>query len=194
MYQIVGLSPFAIKGPQTGWFKQYKLISRVLGAGHLWSGYLHCQVLFWGGESLLGSLYMSEKDWRNTLEFLFLKLFIHLFICANIVRVIATPPLPASLLAPRQNLFCPFLQFCWREDINNNKKDKAFLLVWDKYSYTERFLGLLPCTCVLQPELDHFYQTSSLLPRHLPIVASASLRLLYSLLYSGHIKYFQVLD
>jgi hypothetical protein len=37
-----------------------------------------------------------------------------------------SPPPP---LASRQNLFCPFLQFCWREDTSNNKKDKAFLLV-----------------------------------------------------------------
>jgi hypothetical protein len=25
------------------------------------------------------------------------------------------------------------------------------LLVWDKDSYIERFLALLPCTCALQP-------------------------------------------
>jgi hypothetical protein len=37
------------------------------------------------------------------------------------------------------------------------------LLVWDKDSYTERFLALLPCTCVLQPEFVCLYQTSSLL-------------------------------
>jgi hypothetical protein len=37
--------------------------------------------------------------------------------------------------------------------------------------------------------LVHLCQTSSLLPGHLPIVASASLRLLYSLLYSGHINH-----
>jgi hypothetical protein len=67
------------------------------------------------------------------------------------------------------------------------------LLVWDKYSYTERFLALLPCTCVLQPELIHLYQTSSLLPGHLPILTAVILRLLYYLLYSGHIKHFQVL-
>jgi hypothetical protein len=41
--------------------------------------------------------------------------------------------------------------------------------------------------------LVHLYQTSPLFPGHLPIVASASLRLPYSLLYSGHIKHFQVL-
>jgi hypothetical protein len=89
--------------------------------------------------------------------------------------------LPPTLLpfASRQNQFCPLLQFFWREDISNNKKDIAFLLVWDKDSYTERFLSLLPCTCVLQLKLVHLYQTSALLPAHLPIVASVSLRLLY---------------
>jgi hypothetical protein len=101
-----------------------------------------------------------------------------------------TPSTPAS----QQKLFCPLvLQFCWRENTRNNKKDMAFLLVWDKDSYTERFLALLPCTCVLQPELVHLYQISSLFPSHLPIVVSVSLRLLYSLLYSEHIKHFQVL-
>jgi hypothetical protein len=50
---------------------------------------------------------------------------------------------------------------------------------WDKDSYIERFLALLPCSCVLQPELVHLYQTSSLLAGHLHIVASVSLRLLY---------------
>jgi hypothetical protein len=52
---------------------------------------------------------------------------------------------------------------------------------------------LLPWTCVFQPELVHLYQTSSLLPSHLPIVASVSLRLFYSFLYNGHIKHFQIL-
>jgi hypothetical protein len=99
---------------------------------------------------------------------------------------------PLPLLASGQNLFCP-LQFCWRENIGDNKKDIAFLLVWDEDSYTERFLVLLPCTCVLQPELVHLSQTSSLLPGPLSIVASASLRLLYSLLYSDHINHIQVL-
>jgi hypothetical protein len=41
--------------------------------------------------------------------------------------------------------------------------------------------------------LVHLFQTSSLLPGCFPIVASASLRLLYSLLNSGHIKHFLVL-
>jgi hypothetical protein len=37
--------------------------------------------------------------------------------------------LPPTPLSSRQNLFCPFLQFCWRVDISNNKKDLVFLLV-----------------------------------------------------------------
>jgi hypothetical protein len=71
----------------------------------------------------------------------------------------------------------PSLQFCWRESIRDNKKDITLLLAWDKDSYTERFLALLPCTCVLQPTLVHLCQTSSLLPGPLPIVVSVSLRL-----------------
>jgi hypothetical protein len=68
-------------------------------------------------------------------------------------------------LASRQSLFCPFIQFCWREDISNNKTDKEFLLLWDKHSCIERFLALLPCTSVLQSKLIHLYLTFSLLPR-----------------------------
>jgi hypothetical protein len=47
--------------------------------------------------------------------------------------------------------------------------------------------------CVLKPTLVHLYQTSSVLPGHLPLVACVSLRLLYLLLYSRYIKHFQVL-
>jgi hypothetical protein len=35
-------------------------------------------------------------------------------------------PDPYLSLASRQNLFCPFLQFCGRKDISNNEKYKAF--------------------------------------------------------------------
>jgi hypothetical protein len=51
---------------------------------------------------------------------------------------------------------------------------------------------LLPCTCVFQPILVHLYQTFSLLPGHLHIVVSATLRLLYLLSYSGHISHTQL--
>jgi hypothetical protein len=57
----------------------------------------------------------------HLLNWIFFGLFIHLFIYAHIVW--ATSPycalfLPSFLpfLASRQNLFCPLLQFCWRED------------------------------------------------------------------------------
>jgi hypothetical protein len=66
-----------------------------------------------------------------------------------------------------------------------------FLVVWDKDGYTGRFLVLFPCIYVLQPQLVHPYQSSSLFPSPLPIVASASLRLLYSFLYSKHINHIQ---
>jgi hypothetical protein len=114
----------------------------------------------------------------------FFYVFFSLFICTYIVWVIYTPcpsPPPSSPtpLTSRQNLFCPFLQFCWRVDISKNKKDILFLLVWDKDSYTERFLAFLLCTSVLQPEFIHLSQTSSLLLGHLPILTSVILRLLY---------------
>jgi hypothetical protein len=89
----------------------------------------------------------------------------------------------------------PILSSCFpillKRKPKSNKKDIGFLLVWDKYSYTERLLVVLPCTCVLQPTLVDLYQTSSLLPGPLPIVASASLWWLYLLLYSEHINHIQ---
>jgi hypothetical protein len=86
-------------------------------------------------------------------------------------------------------LFSDFVE----EKTGDKKKDMSFLLVWGKDSYTERFLALLPCTCLWQPTLVHLYQTSSLLPGPLPIVASGNLKLLYLLLYSEHINHIQVL-
>jgi hypothetical protein len=68
----------------------------------------------------------------------------------------------------------------------------AFLLVWDKESYRERCLVLFSCACVFQPTLVHLCQTSSQLPSPLPIVASASLRLIYLPLYSESINHIQV--
>jgi hypothetical protein len=102
------------------------------------------------------------------------------------------PPLPTTPCFQAERVLTSS-PICWRENIRDNKKDISFLLVWDKDSSTERFLALLPCTCELQPTLIHFFPTSSLLPGSLPIVASASLGLLYSLLYSEHIKHFWVL-
>jgi hypothetical protein len=114
----------------------------------------------------------------------FLHSFIHM--CIHCLGHFS-PLLPAPSLSPQHPSLlgrtCPalFSNFVEekREDISNNKKDIAFLLVWHKDSYTEKFLALLPRTCVLQPELIHLYLTSSLLPGHLPILTSIILRLLY---------------
>jgi hypothetical protein len=55
---------------------------------------------------------------------------------------------------------------------------------------------LFLCTCALKPTVVHLhcFQTCSLLPNPLLIVASASLRFLYFLLYSEHIKHIQVVS
>jgi hypothetical protein len=118
------------------------------------------------------------------ISYFFLLLY-SFFIFACIVWAICLSVHP---LASRQNLFCPVLQFCWRENVRDNKKDIAFLLAWDKDSYTERFLALLPCTCVLQPELAHLYQT--LLLGHLPIVACQFKITIFAPI-QWHIKHFQ---
>jgi hypothetical protein len=87
-----------------------------------------------------------------------------------------------------------FSDFVEEKNIKDNKKDIPLLLVGDKDSDTERFLALLPCTCLLQSTLVHLYQTSSLLPGHLPKVFSANLRLFYLVLNREHINHIQVLD
>jgi hypothetical protein len=137
-------------------------------------------------------LHISEADFY----FFSSKYAFSLFYQFNIytrVYILLGPYSPFPPPTSRQNLFCPFvLQFYCRENIRDNKKGTVFLLVSDKDSYTERFLALLPCTCVLQPTLVHLYLTSSLLPSPLPIVTSASLRLLYLLLYNEHINHIQV--
>jgi hypothetical protein len=77
-------------------------------------------------------------------------------------------------------LFSNFVE----ENAYKIKRKTVFLLVWDEDSYTGRFRVLFPCIYVLQPKLVHLYQTPSLFPSHLPIVASVSLRLLYLLLHN----------
>jgi hypothetical protein len=62
-------------------------------------------------------------------EYIYIYSYIHMCIHCLGHFSLLTPPLPSPPLSSRQNLFCAFLQFCWRVEINNNKKDKAFLLV-----------------------------------------------------------------
>jgi hypothetical protein len=86
--------------------------------------------------------YSQARTWFSFLFFLsfYLIIFIFTYMCIHCLCHFAAPP------ASGQNLFCPLvLQFCWRESIRDNKKGILFLLVWDKGSYTERFLVLLPC-------------------------------------------------
>jgi hypothetical protein len=70
------------------------------------------------------------------LHIFFLYSLIHMCIHFWVIShaCLSHPPFAPISLASRQNLFCPFLQLCWREDLSNNKKDIAFLLVWDKDS------------------------------------------------------------
>jgi hypothetical protein len=72
------------------------------------------------------------------------------------------------------------------------KKNMAFLQLWEKGSYAAKFLMLFPCIYVLQPKLVHLYQSSSLIPCPLPIVASVRLRILYSFLYSEYISHIHI--
>jgi hypothetical protein len=109
--------------------------------------------------------------------------------CIHCLGCLPHPPNP---LLPGRTCSAFFFSDFVQENIRNNNKEIEFLLAWNKDSYTERFLALLPCTCVLQPALGHLYQTSSQLLGHLPIVVSANLRLLYLLLNREHINHIQV--
>jgi hypothetical protein len=41
-----------------------------------------------------------------------------------------------------------------KRSISNSKKDIEFLLTWYKNSYSETFLALVPCTCVITTWID----------------------------------------
>jgi hypothetical protein len=75
-----------------------------------------------------------------TYIYIYICLFIYSFIhiCMHSLGHFSTQdthlPSPCLPLASRQNLFFPFLQFFWREDISDNKKDIAFLLVEKRIS------------------------------------------------------------
>jgi hypothetical protein len=80
----------------------------------------------------------KESVTRDKMGLFFSHSFFSLFFYSHVHTLFrpfqspASHPLPVSNLPPlssRQNLFCPFLQFCWSVDISNNKQDIAFLLV-----------------------------------------------------------------
>jgi hypothetical protein len=118
-------------------------------------------------------------------------LFLHLFTCVYIACATSSTLSWLNMFHQVQPVL--LLWICQKENIRDSKKDKVFLLVWDKDGHTERFLALLPWTCVLQPTLVHLYQTSLILPGPLPIVSSANLRLFCLLLNKEHINHIQVL-
>jgi hypothetical protein len=68
-------------------------------------------------------------------------------------------------------LFCPFLQFCWREGISNNKKNEAFLLVEIRITYREipSIASLHKCiTTRIDSSLPDLFSTSQS-PSHIDL-------------------------
>jgi hypothetical protein len=93
--------------------------------------------------------------------FYYFYIYLHVY---TLFGTTSSPHHPPTLYLPtpasRKNLFGPLvLRLCWRENISADKKDRVFLLVWDKDSYTKRFLALFPYTCVLQTTLVHLFTT-----------------------------------
>jgi hypothetical protein len=132
-----------------------------------------------------GNIYHINSCFLNIWN-TFFKFYFYIYL--HVYTLFEPPPPPPPCRTCSTLLFSNFVE----EKTYKVKRKTAFLLVWDEGSYTWRFLALFPCTCVLQPKLVHLYQTSSLLSSPLPIVVSASLRVLCSFLYSEHINHIQV--
>jgi hypothetical protein len=84
-----------------------------------------------------------------TYLFFFLSFFYyHLYIFLHVYTLLGPSPSFPCPNTSRKTLFHSLLWFCWRKNMGVNKKDIAFLLVWDKDSYTERFLAQahIPCS------------------------------------------------
>jgi hypothetical protein len=142
-----------------------------------WVG-VHCGI-YKGSYNVSNISYSPSSPLSRFLEqfqqvsFLYLLTSVHIMCTIFILLPLSPPPLPpTSAPHPDQNLFCPpVLQFYRRKTIKDKKRNITFLLVWDKDTYTGSFLVLFPCICVLQPQLFHLFQSSSLLPNPLPTVA-----------------------
>jgi hypothetical protein len=73
---------------------------------------------------------IQKKGFLIIIFIFFFSLFIYLYVFTLLGPFL--PPTPHTHPLPPHPTWlpgCPFLQFCWREDISNNKKDIAFLLV-----------------------------------------------------------------
>jgi hypothetical protein len=89
-------------------------------------------------ENIINSNIISETNiWLILIRLLFhvdtskiIFLFYCFYIYLHVYTLFGPSPPPA---ASRQNLFHPLiLQFCWRDNLRDNKKNIAILLVWDK--------------------------------------------------------------
>jgi hypothetical protein len=81
-----------------------------------------------------GERWINREKWVCARIIFFLKIFYSLIhMCIHCLGHFS-PLLPCALPLPsppayRQNVFCSFLQFCWRGNISNNKRDNVILLV-----------------------------------------------------------------
>jgi hypothetical protein len=114
-------------------------------------------------------------------QFYFLNSFIHMCIhCLGHFSPATPCPLPLPPTSPRFQVepVLPFSPILLKTGHKQQERQSVFAS-WDKDSYTERFLALLPCVSVLQPKLIHLYLTFSLVPNPFPILTSVALRFLY---------------
>jgi hypothetical protein len=116
-----------------------------------------CKTFYWLNNQTLDNKKTSGKNTNSKFFLNFLNFIIFTFthMCIHCLSPFHFQAEP----------FCPLvLWFCWRENIRDNKKDTAFLVVWDKDSCTERFLVLLTCW-VHQPQSSfRFPSLSAFLP------------------------------
>jgi hypothetical protein len=130
------------------------------------------QQLWWGqswkpGFSDHHSPRMPSKSFlfNNLVLAIYFFLFYHFYIYLH-VHTLFGPPTPSHLPTPAswKNLFCPlFLWFCWRENIRDNKKDIALLLVWGEDCYTEILSVIAMHMCItthIGSSLPDFFTTS----------------------------------
>jgi hypothetical protein len=128
---------------------------------------------------------MSQELWYLALFFLYSFIHICIHCLGHFSPLPLTLPSPHHPLASRQNLFCPFLQFCWSVDMSNNQKDKAFLEVEIRITIKRDSQHLF--NAQVYYNLNWFIYQTSLLPLgHLPIYTWVVYGIVLALLQWGH--------